>query len=375
MHLGKFHALISGLALEYTKNNINTQIQSVIQQLDSLAANPGNTEIAKAFKTQIEVLRTVLSLSSMNKPYPTLAALLDSINAQQYVGDQLFQNIENVIEKNGMSPQLAAASLREFMAKVVSFYQEITAIDNAFTQLEVEYSKLDSGEGEIGISIPKPEGKRLLSDLAATAKAWDRALRPFVELADPNHEPVEVRTISSSDWQFYLTAGVTVLVTLSGAVSQLNTLLQKMVETKKLIKQLAGQGMSETSTAPLMLEVENMLNSGTRQLAEKIVEKNPSADKGRANELKTEMTRSLGFIASQMAVNVTIEIRYLPPLPPERLEENEDNDADHGAAIRIEQLTEAAAQIERNMDIIRLDSDGQALLNLPAPDEGESNMA
>lgn len=366
MHLGKFHAMINELALEYSKGRVNTQIQSVIQHLDSLAANPGNAEIANAFKTQIDALRTVLSESSLNKPYPTLAALLDSIDAQQYVGDQLFQNIEDVIAKNGMTPQLAATSLRQLLTKVAAFYQEVTAVDNAFTKLAVEYSGLESGEGEIGISIPKPEGKRLLSDLAATAKAWDRALRPFVELADPNHEPVEVRTISSSDWQFYLTAGVTVLLSLSGAVSQLNTLLQKMVETKKLIGQLVGQGMSQASTEPIVIESDNILASGTRQLAEKIVEEHHPADEGRANELKTEMTRSLGFIASQLAANVSIEIRYLPPSPPE---ENEDTDANPEAAIQIGQLTEVAAQIERNMDILRLDSEGRALLNLPAPNE------
>lgn len=371
MHLGKFHALITSLAAEYVSGNINAQIQSVIHQLDSLVANPGNADVAKGFKTQIETLRTVLSLSSLNKPYPTLAALLDSIGAKDFVGDRLFQNIEDVIAKNGMTPQSAAASLRELLTRVASFYQEVTAIDNAFTRLEVEYCDLEAGEGEIGISIPEPEGKRLLSDLATIAKAWDRALRPFVELADPDHEPVEVRTITSSDWQFYLTAGVTVLLTLSGAVSQLNALLLKMVETKKLIKQLTGQGISETSTAPLVAESENMLNSGTRMLAEKIVEEHPPADEGRANELKTEMTRSLKFIASQLAANVTVEIRYLPPSTPKT---NKEAGPDNGAAMRIEQLTEIAAQIERNMDVIRLDSEGQALLNLPAPDEGDTSI-
>ena len=369
MHLGKFHAVIDELATEYSNGNIASQIQSVIAQLDSLAANPGSPEIAKAFRTQVDVLRNALSSSPLNKPYPTLTALLNSIGAQQYVGDRLFQNIEDVIAKNGMTPQLAAASLRELFAKVVAFYQEVTAINNGFTRLAVEYTDLEAGEGEIGISIPEPEGKRLLSDLAKAAKDWDKALRPFVELADPNHDPVEVRTISSSDWQFYLGAGTTVLLALSGAVSHLNTLLRKLVETRKLIQQLVGQGMSEASTGPAVAEADNMLNNGTRELAEKIVDEHHLEDKGRANELKTEMTRSLRFIANQMASNVTIEIRYIPPV---RSETNED--ADPAATIGGDQLIEVAAQIERNMDILRLDSESRALLNLPAPDEDDHNI-
>lgn len=371
MHLGKFHGMINKLAIEYTKGNINNQILSVIAQLDSLAANPGNPDVAKAFKTQLEVLRNVLSLSSFNAPYPTLAALLDSINGHQYVGHQLFQNIEDVIAKNGMTPQLAAASLRELLTKVAAFYQEVTAIDKAFTQLQVEFDRLDPGEGEIGISIPEPDGKRLLSDLAAVAKNWDKALRPFVELADPNHDAVEVRTISSSDWQFYLIAAPTVLLALSGALSQLNGLLQKLVETKKLIKQLVGNGMSETSMASLVNEADNMVNKGTRELAEKIVDEQHPQDEGRANELKIEMTRSLKFIASQMAANVTVEVRYIPPLPSEA---DQEADTNPEVAIAIDRLVDVAERIERNMDILKLDAEGRALLNLPAPGEEEHSI-
>lgn len=366
MHLGKFHAAITQLNNEYTKGNVNTQIQSVIQQLDAMASNPGNPDIANGFKTQIETLRTILALSPLNKPYPTLAALLDAIDARPYVGDQLFQDIEDVIAKNGMTPQLAAASLRELLVKVAAFYQEVSAVDASFSRLKVEYTDLEPGEGEIGISIPKPEGKRLLSKLAATAKAWDKALRPFVELADPDHEVVEVKTISSSDWQFYLTCGVTVLLAVSGAVTQLNLLLQKVVETKKLIQQLRGTGMSDVSTAPLVVEADNMLSTGTRELAEQIVEKHQPADAGRANELKNELAFSLTFMANQLAQNVTIEVRYLPPKASEALPEGDADDKD---VDRIAHLSEIAAQIERNMDMSRLDAEAQAILNLPAPED------
>jgi hypothetical protein len=331
-----------------------------------MASNPGNPEIAKGFKTQIEALRTVLSLSPLNKPYPTLAALLDAIDARPYVGDQLFQDIENVIAKNGMTPQLAAASLRELLGKVAAFYQEVAAVDASFSRLNVEHTDLEPGEGEIGISIPKPEGKRLLSKLAATAKAWDKALRPFVELADPDHEAVEVKTISSSDWQFYLSCGATVLLAVSGGVTQLNLLLQKVVETKKLIQELRGKGVSDASTAPLVAEADNMLSTGTRELAEQIVKKHQPADEGRANELTNELAFSLNFMANQLAQNVTIEVRYLPPKAPEAVpeEDADDKDVDH-----IAHLSEIAAQIERNMDMSRLDAEAQAILNLPAPED------
>lgn len=369
MHLGKFHALLTLLANEYKKNEVSTKIQSVINHLDSLASNPGNSDVAKSFRVQLDELRSALSNSKLNKPYPTLAYLADSIEADDYTGDKLFQRIEDVIAKNGMTPQLAAAELRKLFAEIEKFFSHISAADDAFTQLGVEYETLDAGEGEIGISIPEPEGDRLLSELANTAKAWNKALRPFVELADPEHNPIIVRTISSSDWQFYLASVPAVYLALSAAISQLNELLQKLVETRKLISQLTEKGVSPAATAAVEAEADSMLDNGTRALAEKIVNENSPIDQGRANELKIELTSSLKFIARELANNVTIEVRYLPPKTkkPSDPEAKQDNEA----VERIASLTETAAQIERNMDLAQLDSRARELLNLPAPEVEE----
>jgi len=367
MHLGKFHAAITDMVTEYSGRNINEKIQGLIQSLDSLSSNPGNSDIAANFRAQLEILREQLARSTLNKPYPTLAALLDSIDARKYIGDRLFQSIEDIIAKNGMTPQLAATALRELLGKVSAFYQDVSAIDAAFSRLQVEYEDIEPGEGEIGISIPEPAGERLLSDLAATAKAWNKALRPFVEIADPEHNPIAVRTISSSDWQFYLTAAPAVYLALSGAVSQMNDLLRKLIETRQLIAQLTEKGMSAAGTAAVAAEADSMLEGGTRALAEKIVNDNPVADEGRANELKTEVTSSLKFIAREMATNVKIEIRYLPPDPPKMDVPISEEEA--ATIKRIEDLIETAAQIGRNMDLLRLDSRDQELLNLPAPDD------
>lgn len=368
MHLGKFHFAITKLNRDYIRGEVAPKLQSVIHQLDTLAANPGQPVYAVAFKEQLEILRNQLSSSKLNKPYPTLAALLDSINARKFVGDQLFQRVEDLLADNGMTPQLAATALRNLLAEMAEFFNEINAVDTAFTNLPVEYERLLPGEGEIGISIPEPEEQRLLITLAETAKAWDKALRPFVELADPEHNPIGVRTISSSDWQFYLTAAAGVYFTLSGAVSRLNELLQKLIETKKLLSQLLGMGVSESAIAGVVAESDGKLELETRKIAEEIVDENPPEDAGRANELKTALTASLKFITRQMAENVTIEVRYVPPEIPKADVPADQKNQDDSIA-RIAELTTMAEQIERNMEMVRLDAGARQILNLPAPDD------
>lgn len=372
MHLGKFHALLTLLAREYKKFGIAAKLEGIIAQLDSLASNPGSSDVAKSFKLQLDGLRNVLAKSKLNKPYPTLSYLAESIDAHGFAGDRLFDKIEGVIAKNGMTPQLAASELRNLLKEINTYYMHVEAVDDAFSHLGVEYEVLTDGRGEIGISIPEPDGERLLSDLANTAKAWDKALRPFVELADPGHNPIVVRTISSSDWQFYLASVPAVYLALSAAISHLNELLQKLVETKKLIKQLADKGVSEASTAVVQAEADNMLDRGTRALAEKIVDENSAIDAGRANELKVAMTVSLKFIARELANNVTVEVRYLPPVKKDSPDEEVKHDPEED--VRIEHLTETAAQIERNMDLVQLDSGVRELLNLSAPEGDEGRQ-
>jgi hypothetical protein len=302
----------------------------------------------------------------MNQPRPTLAAMLDEIGARKYIGDNLFNRVEQTISENNMTPQLAASRLRELIGQVTGFFGNVAIIEGAFRVLQVEYEDINQGEGEIGISIPQPTGPRLLKDLATTAKKWNQVLNPFVELADPDHNPIEVRTISSSDWQLYLTAGAGVLLVLSQAIKQINDLLSKLVETKELISKLRGNGMSEEAIEKVSAEADAMLTKGTEKIAEQIIAENPPPDKNRGNELTISITRSLKYIAKEMSENVTIEVRYLPPETPQNLPEDEA--ARDVLTARMKELSTTAAQIARNMDLISLDKNASKILNLPAPE-------
>lgn len=368
MHLGKFHHAIYVLNLDYTFGEIYKKIHNVIQNLETLAANPNEPSYAINFKEQLEILRKQLGKSTLNAPHPTLAALLASMDAHKFIGNNLFERIEAILSENGMTPQLAATGLRDLQTEVSEFYKEVGSVDSAFSALGVEYTAIGPGEGEIGISIPEPEGERLLSTLAKTTKAWDKALRPFVELSDPEHNPIVVRTISSSDWQFYLSAAAGVYLSVSIAVSRLNDLLQKLIETKKLVSQLVNVGVSDEAVKAIVAESEKKLDVETRKLGEEIVSENVSIDDGRANELKTAVTSSLKFMARQMAENVIIEVRYLPPTKP-KPDESLSEEEEAKEKTRIGELTTISQQIKRNMDIVRLDESDRKILNLPAPDE------
>jgi hypothetical protein len=370
MHLGKFHHAVTNLIQDYGDHKIADRLQDVINRLDELVANPGNTDVAVSFKSQLEALRVALGRSTLNSPHPTLLAMLKSINAELFIGDSLFSMVEEQLASNGMTPQLASAALKKIQIRLADFYRHVSAVDASFSALGVEYEDIDEGEGEIGISIPTPDGRRTLIDLSKSAKRWNIALAPFVEIFDPDHNPIVVRTISSSDWQFYLNAAVPVLLGLSYCISQINVVLEKLIETKKLVILLKSKGVSDDAVAPVIEEADKFLETDTRALAEKVLNENCVIDdEGRANELKTSLTLSLKFIAREIAADVTLEVRYVPPEPANHVDGAELSAAEAAEVERINSLVETAAQILRNMDLIKLDGLAAGKLNLPAPEE------
>ena len=57
MELSRFHRSIHQIAEDYKKNNIDTHLSMLVGQLNSLAANPNNAQVAQSYKDHLEIVR------------------------------------------------------------------------------------------------------------------------------------------------------------------------------------------------------------------------------------------------------------------------------------------------------------------------------
>jgi hypothetical protein len=356
MHLGRFHRAIEMLASEYRELNPVALLANLAGTLNSVAANPGNPDVAKAFRNQLDACRESLMQSELNSPRPVLKVMLESIDAPQFIGSKLFTRIMQAIEGNAATPSLAVQEVARLQATVERFYGCIIAIDSAFTQLQVEYDDLDPGEGELGLLIPRAENASGLMDLSKEFKEWGRSLEPLTELFDPSAGPLQIRTCATTDWMVYLITTPPILGGFALCLKGINSILRELVESRSIIEQLIKRKAPPAAIEVLEADSQDKLDKDMRQLAEKLVDENyKSVDDGRKNELKNAINVSLKQIAQKVSLGTKFELRYIPEKRPDIAQpENVEVAESQGERDQLESL---AIQLDSEVDLLDFSAD------------------
>ncbi|MEC4749319.1 hypothetical protein [Methylomicrobium sp. Wu6] len=324
MHLGRFHRAVELLHQDYKNLNPVQLIQEVQTSLNNIAGNPGNAEIASAYKAALDKCKNTLATSPLNTPRPILKDILDSIGAQKFIGNALFQQVRSAISSNPAAPSLAVQELSTIQQETQKFFQSIANIDNGFAELKVEYDALDAGEAEIGLLIPRVNNASTLKDLSKEFNQWHNVLAPIVELFDPNAPSLQIKTCATTDWMVYLASTPPVLWGFSKCVKGVNGILRELIETRDLIEKLIEKKRSPQAIEALKQEQAEGAKTELRTLAEQTVDEHyKGADKGRKNELKNAMTQSLTTLAQKITDGAKLEVSMLPPHPTK----NDDEDA------------------------------------------------
>jgi hypothetical protein len=338
MHLGRFHRAVELLHQDYKNLNPVQLIQEVQSSLNNITGNPGNTEIANAYKAALDKCRNTLATSPLNTPRPILKDILESIGAQKFIGDALFQQIRSAIASNPAAPSLAAQELSTIQQETQKFFQNIANMDNAFTELQVEYDVLYAGEAEIGLLIPRVDTASTLKDLSKEFSQWHNVLAPIVELFDPNAPSLQIKTCATTDWMVYLASTPPVLWGFSKCVKGVNGILKELIETRVLIEKLTEKKRSPQAIEALKQEQAEGAKTELRALAEQTVDENyKGVDQGRKNELKNAMTQSLTTLAQKITDGAKLEVSMLPPTPTKNDGENaaqNENETDDSSELQ-----------------------------------------
>ncbi len=349
MHLGRFHRAIEQLADDFKTTNHTQLFENLINSLNAVAQNPGNAEQAATYKGQLESFRQALLTSELNHPRPVLQVMLESIEAEKFIGEHLFSRVMSAISSNPAAPTLAIQELQKLKESAAKFYQHVTAINNAFTHLGVEYENLEHGEGELGILIPREENSSSLKNLSKEFNEWSNALASLTELFDPDAGPLQIRTCATTDWMIYLAATYPVLEGVSRCLKKINEILRELVESRHLIEQLISKKSSPKAVELLEDENKNKLSSDIRKLAEELVEQSYKGDdEARKNELKNAVDSALTQIAKKITKGAKIEMKFLPRQRPEVVE----GETEPELTIEQEREEKLALQLDQEIGLI-----------------------
>lgn len=372
MHLGRFHRVVELLNAEFQSINPNALLQDIVGNLNAVAANPGNTDIAGNFKQSLEKCRQALAQSSLNQPRPIMASMLHSIGAHEFVGDRLFERVMAAIQSNPGAPALSVQLLTKLQEKTQQFANTVATLDKAFTNLQVEYDDLEPGEAEIGLLIPKNDNASTLQDLAKEFKEWHNALIPIVEVFDPDAPPLQIKVCATTDWTLYLAATPPILAGMSYCLKKVNEILREALEMRTLLEQLTKRNASPNAVAELEEENNKKLEVDLKKIAEQVVdERLKDAQQERKNELKVHLSVSLKTIAHKVTTGAKVEVRLLPPVvdnpPGNEGAGDEQNEVHQDSELKI-----LADELDREVELLSFDDEIKALqVLLPPPGEPE----
>ena len=344
MHLGRFHAAIHEVASGFAEEQIIGKFDALINTLQASISDPNNPDQAQSFRNTSADLRQALSNSSLNKMSPLRQRIFDDMGISWSYGIGLRRRIEGVLQEQNATPALALKELNELRSEMKKVHQSLLNIDSEFGQLKIEYEELDAGTGEVGFSIPETYTDRTLASLSKEAREIDFIVSTFNEVVQGEYSPVEVKTLASTDWQFFIDLNMPVLVGLTIAIERIVALYKTALDIKKTKADLESKQVSAKALEELQKDIDERLDKGLKKLAEDFVEENyKEKNKERQNELSIKMSMAFTKLAARIDAGVVVEVRAMAPEEPKfkdgAVDENE-------RASQFESYQRAKAEIE-----------------------------
>ncbi|WP_141397448.1 hypothetical protein [Polaromonas sp. AER18D-145] len=379
MDLARFHRAIALIDDDLKRIDIDTRLQELITDLNNIASNPGNVEIANVFKDHLEQLRKLFEISPLNRADDDTAQVVADLHLQSFLGDQLFTRVLDCVQANHLSANLAATALNELKELAKKKLRYIRSMNEAFTELEVEYFELGEGEAEMLIDLPVSTETKTLDDLSKEAKEWNRICETISETFDPERNPVTVRTLASGSWLLYLAGTASFIYGVSQCTKGVNAILRDLIKMKSLYTQLVSTNTPKPILKSLETHNASKVKTDLEKLASKLVsEFYKGPDKGRKNELRTAMSIALQKLSRKIAEGARIELRLELPEKP-TVAEGEQPTAEQKKKLA---AFERASQIQLELQYSKPDAefvehadDLQRALPAPAADGSDNSTS
>lgn len=377
MELSRFHRAIEQISDDYSINGIESDLSSLSATLASISANPGNPSISQSFKDQINIFRAKLSDSPLNEADGELLDLIISHNLEGFIGSGLFDSIKKILDDNQLTPNLASIEIEKFRSAVAAKMGIITTINKAFTDLQVDYYRLDDGESEMLVDLPMESETKTLEDLAKEVKDWHQICRSISETFDLQQDPVTIRSIGSGSILLYLAAAPAFIYGVAKCLKGVNLILSEVIKMKDLYQKLVEANVPNDVLTGMEKHNEGKAKTDLDNLASSLVDEYYKGnDMGRKNELKISLSISLQRLSQKLVSGAKVNLRLLPPKKP-KIENGEEPTQEQSELLnKIDKYNNVQIEINESKATLDYKAHAKEISSaLPAPAiEAEENI-
>ena len=186
-----------------------------------------------------------LDVAESNNFSPAWREALADLGLTDLLGQNLALQINNVFERNQITPAVAQSELQSLRETLQIFSTAIDQIVSSFHSLGVGREDLEPGECEVGILVPRNFVNNQLGTFGDELKELNKIFGVFLELATGSRPGFAIKTISSSELTVFLEAASAVGACIALGLERVLELYKKLLEIRRIQAELSSLGLEK----------------------------------------------------------------------------------------------------------------------------------
>jgi hypothetical protein len=359
MNVERLHFVAQAVADEMDELGTVDVVNGLTRALQQMVNNPSDASAQQSLSTTRTQLQERLPTARTNSWPPSDRLILDELDLADVLGNTLLGRVEDILQRNEMTPSVAADELAPILEKLQQVRSEIGSMLDGLRYFQIGQEEVVDLV-EVAVSIPRPAVDDELGELGEEFVRLKRILGPFQELALGHREDIRVRAISSSDFTVFLATAPFWILTFAKGVKAIVETYDKILDI-----QLKRAALAEVDDVPdealtaLDQHIEDRMDAKIKQfVAEQMPTAHDRIDLGRREELATDLTLALNAVANRIGQGYNIDFRTPPDDTPEEGGEEQGTVDESMGAIR-----------EISATIRFFPPPPKTMLELPEPDE------
>ena len=239
MNAERLHAIALVLSEEMNERKIVNKMQEITKNLQSVIQQQNQQQSQQNLANSLKGIYSSLESTPSDNFSPAWRQILEEIGGKDLFGGQLKAMIEGIFQRNAITPAVALDQLNKIQNDLQSFKTSLEQMIAAFNLFNIGDEKLDPGQCEIGMLIPRTAVDNRLPEFAEELKELSFILNALSEVATGKKDDLPIKTISSTDLMVYLDALPTYAACVTVAVERTVALYKNFLEIKEAKRRTA----------------------------------------------------------------------------------------------------------------------------------------
>ena len=277
-----------------------------------------------------------------NEFSPAWRQIVTEIGGTGLLGTELRNRIENVFQRNQITPAAALQELQPILQALTTFKNGLTEVTNGLTHLKIGAEELAPGECEVGVAIPREAIDDEFKTFTDELEEFEFIFATFLELSTGHRDPLPIRTLSSTALMVYVGMAQAAAAAFAYAAERITLAYKNLLEAREIKARLQALEMPANHIEQFERLLNERMAHTVEQVSIEVEQKFFRVDDDlRRQELKNAVRVSLRGLANRIDKGYNIDVRIGPPTDEQKA------DAETAAAIRTIEAASVSLQFMR----------------------------